>query len=147
MVVYLILLGDCSASISLLLIIPFISLLNSSTNTCFLYPLPLSAFLHWSWFLLLLFQVQLLWLTYNCLYQIFFIKKSPVDVNSNFPIFKSSKIFQISINLFYIYVKIHYICSSIFMSLILIQIYAIINSATLLASLSNKNGFAIFIWY
>ena len=148
-----------SAFMSFLLITPFTSLLNSSTSAYFLYLPSLTTLLNscMNSFIVLVSCFTFLSLATlanlslsfpNSLFS--FAKKSPANSNytSSTSIFSNKFSFQIFTNLLYIYVIIHCICSSIFLSLILILIYNLhtITKPTTFSSPLNKGSCATYAY-
>ena len=149
------LLKDLSASISFLIIVSFIPLLNFSTKDLSSYPLPLTALLnsytnssiilfpYFTFFNLATFIISSSPLP-NSFFK--FAKDSSTIAYSNISASNSSKMFsfQISADPPHTYDNTHWICSSIVNFLILILIYnlhTIKNPETFPASLLNIYGF------
>ena len=136
-------------------IVALIPLLNSSTNSLFLYLLPLATLLNSCMNFFIVFP------PYSSLFNsttftdfssfsnsfLIFARNSSIFSCSNNPLFKSSSMFffQTSTNPSCIYDSTYYICSSTGISLILIctySLYAVINPATFPELPSNSCGLA-----
>ena len=153
------LVGGLFASINFLLIVPFISLLNSSINILPLYLLSLAVLQNFYMNSFIILPICFILLSSTTLTDSlspspnFFLsinKNSSADSNSTFSISKSSNkfFFHKSADLLCTYNSIHYICSYTIVSLILIlkyNLHIITNSPTFSASLLNTSSLATFI--